>query len=639
MNPLRQKIMMIFILSAFTIFVFRCGKERDVDRNDVPVIIDEIKIEQNFDRMIILTRTDEVSGLLTPSATEISSGITYTIVGIPGGDPCTAVQVDSKWRTCCDLQITNNTGAPITGAVLTGWQNLEGNAEAGRSSGNNSGYDGSGTGWRTTDGNTLNPAGNGGWVLWLRGNSTDGSIPHNGASELRRICLQSPTGYSASLWKLYINCPVGRLKEGGSNNNISGWARLGDTSPDPNYPELGTGNYVLTDTDGYFAFPEITATNFREYGGADCHQTTVNDTAEVYHELVLPQGGTDCWIPTKKDGSTPSGRAEHTALWTGSEMIIWGGLSTTSALNTGGKYDPVTDSWIPISLTNAPTGRHLHTAVWTGSEMIIWGGEGWLNGSVTNTGGRYSPSTDSWIPTSTTNAPLSRSRHTAVWTGSEMIVWGGRGASAAYNSGGRYNPLSDSWTGTPTAGAPAARYHHTAVWTGSIMVVWGGWDGSAIFPFNTGGRYNPSTNTWTSTATTGAPSGRFYHTAVWTGSEMVVWGGNDNFSNVLNTGGRYNPVSNTWSATTTTGAPSARTYHTAVWTGGNMVVWGGWDNNNLLNTGGRYDPLLNSWVSTSLSNAPSPRRLHSGVWTGTVMIIWGGEDIPTAGDTGGKYWP
>ncbi len=52
--------------------------------------------------------------------------------------------------------------------------------------------------------------------------------------------------------------------------------------------------------------------------------------------------------------------------------------------------------------------------------MIVWGG---FNGPF-NTGGRYDPSTDSWTPTSTTNAPAGRARHTAVWTDSEMIVWG-----------------------------------------------------------------------------------------------------------------------------------------------------------------------------------------------------------------------
>ena len=37
------------------------------------------------------------------------------------------------------------------------------------------------------------------------------------------------------------------------------------------------------------------------------------------------------------------------------------------------------------------------------------------------------PCTDQWGATSTANAPYARSFHTAVWTGSEMIVWGGDG--------------------------------------------------------------------------------------------------------------------------------------------------------------------------------------------------------------------
>ena len=32
-------------------------------------------------------------------------------------------------------------------------------------------------------------------------------------------------------------------------------------------------------------------------------------------------------------------------------------------------------------------------------------------------------------------------------------------------------------------------------------------------------------NTWTATTTSNAPSARAVHTAVWTGSEMIVWGG------------------------------------------------------------------------------------------------------------------
>src|SRR5436190_10489259 len=131
--------------------------------------------------------------------------------------------------------------------------------------------------------------------------------------------------------------------------------------------------------------------------------------------------------------------------------------------------------------------------------MIVWGGTP-DNINFLNTGGRYNPSTDSWIPTSTTNAPTGRDGHTAVWTGSEMIVWGGSpdDERSFLNTGARYNPSTDSWTATSSTDAPTAREHHTVVWTGSEMIVWGGYDGSHL---NTGGRYNPSTNSWTTIST------------------------------------------------------------------------------------------------------------------------------------------
>jgi hypothetical protein len=57
-------------------------------------------------------------------------------------------------------------------------------------------------------------------------------------------------------------------------------------------------------------------------------------------------------------------------------------------LNSGGRYDPGTDSWTATSITNTPEARYLHTAVWTGNEMIIWGGIAEGSSNV-NTGGRY----------------------------------------------------------------------------------------------------------------------------------------------------------------------------------------------------------------------------------------------------------
>src|SRR5437588_8394618 len=152
------------------------------------------------------------------------------------------------------------------------------------------------------------------------------------------------------------------------------------------------------------------------------------------------------------------------------------------------------DNWVATSTTNAPVGRYGHTAVWTGSEMIVWGGFALAGNGYVNTGGRYNPSTDSWTATSLTNAPTARTQHTAVWTGSEMIVWGGYSGSYL-NTGGRYNPGTNSWTATSTTNAPSARRYHVAVWTGSKMIVWGGSNDS------TGGRYNHGTDSWTATST------------------------------------------------------------------------------------------------------------------------------------------
>jgi len=93
-------------------------------------------------------------------------------------------------------------------------------------------------------------------------------------------------------------------------------------------------------------------------------------------------------------------------------------------------------------------------------------------------------------------------------------------------------------------------------------------------------------DSWTATSTANAPAGRYSHTAVWTGSEMIVWGGNEFGSDLLNTGGRYNPATDSWTPTSTTSAPSGRELHTAVWTGSEMIVWGG-INGNRFKTGGK----------------------------------------------------
>lgn len=434
---------------------------------------------------------------------------------------------------------------------------------------------------------------------------------------------------------------------------------------------------------------------------------------------------TDTWTPTSVVNA-PTARQFARSVWTGTEMIVWGGVDYANdynAITTGGRYNPLANSWTAMSTSGAPIPREGATFVWTGQSAIYWGG---LGGSYGNSGGRYFPATDTWLSTSTASAPSGRTDHTAVWTGQEMFVWGGFNGWYQ-NTGGLYDPLANTWRSTTTSNAPAERQfplsvwtgaevllvstsegsqiggryqpltntwtlvpesngplengysvskiawageelvvasengfgvggkynpvtdtwwmsgeadskrfaslglNYSAVWTGTEFIVWGG-AGNGVVASNQGYRFDPSKRVWRPVSSAGAPSPRYDHSAVWTGSEMIVWGGFD-YSTNLNSGGRYDPVSDTWSPVTTVGAPAARMSHTSVWTGSEMIIWGGTNGSNL-NSGSRYNPGSDTWVATTTTGAPSGRSGHTSVWTGTEMIVWGGGS-----NTGSRYSP
>jgi hypothetical protein len=243
---------------------------------------------------------------------------------------------------------------------------------------------------------------------------------------------------------------------------------------------------------------------------------------------------TDAWTPITSNGA-PSPRRSHAMVSTGTTMIVWGGLCSgagcpsSGPFDDGAIYDPALDTWTPVSTAGgSPSPRHAHTAVWTGSEMIVWGGNDTVN--YLDTGGRYDPVAQAWAALPVPTGLCARSAHVAVWTGTEMIVWGGYGNEADCGSGfpnsvDRYNASLDAWTSCCSADAPEGRQSPTGVWTGTEMIVWGG--NRSPTELNSGGIFNPSADTWRPTPTSGSPAGRTYHTAAWTGAEMIVWGGTD----------------------------------------------------------------------------------------------------------------
>jgi len=146
--------------------------------------------------------------------------------------------------------------------------------------------------------------------------------------------------------------------------------------------------------------------------------------------------------------------------------------------------------------------------------MIVWGGSSNLNtGILFNTGGRYNSTTDSWTATTSTGAPSVRRYHSAVWTGSEMIIWGGDPSS---NTGGRYSfapPLTisqttQSFTATGGPGSVAVTAQGGCTWTatsnaGFITITSGG-SGAGNGTVNFSVAANTSQNARTGTLTIGA---------------------------------------------------------------------------------------------------------------------------------------
>ena len=400
--------------------------------------------------------------------------------------------------------------------------------------------------------------------------------------------------------------------------------------------------------------------------GTDSHCTCTIFTV-TSNTFFMYTPSTNSWATNLPSG--PSGGDSRPIAWTGSEVLVWGGNSESASfcgpffpsmlIGTGAAFNPTTMSWRTISPSGAPSARRDHMGAWTGTEWMIWGGNAF--GSGFYDGALYNPATDSWRPVSTSGAPQIAGG-SLVWTGSQALLrgndavngpesgarydpvtntWtslarppfatGGRaawtGTTALYlatTHGGRYSPATDSWTEvlSPGTGPVSRRAGGAAVYTGAELLVWGGqtWDQSAI---STGDRFSLATGAWTPMSTDGAPPGIVTPNSAWTGDAMLVQYGAQ--------GGRYYPATDSWLPMSSAGAPSA---NLAVWTGTEFIVWNG--------GGARYRPAVDQWFPMASAGAPSSAEFL--LWTGSRVLTWSrGSHCPpfnpAIADVGALYDP
>jgi len=298
------------------------------------------------------------------------------------------------------------------------------------------------------------------------------------------------------------------------------------------------------------------------------------------------------------------------------------------------------NQWVTLNNNTPPAARSGHSAVWSGTRMIIWGG--FDSGGARADGASLDPVTGTWNVLGTGGAPSARFGHGAAWNGNRMIIWGGTNGTTFFNDGFAYDPSINAWSpltneDTPGGFSPAPRASHTWVYTGSTFLMWGGFSNASPNGHIDGGHY--LLNSFWSLLTSNPPAqtlARIAHSAVWTGNRMIMFGGQNNGVTSQN-GFIFDPNTNVFSPMPiTANTPANRSAHSAAWTGSQMLVWGGLlqgITTSYYNDGRIYDFATANWSPMAAAPAAlsAGRAGHSAVWAGDAMIIWGGMSAPPAG--------
>ncbi|MCX6126344.1 MAG: hypothetical protein NTV34_16545 [Proteobacteria bacterium] len=232
--------------------------------------------------------------------------------------------------------------------------------------------------------------------------------------------------------------------------------------------------------------------------------------------MILPTGA-----ETSNHDEEGTKSARVLTLMAGDEAFVWNGIASPFM------YSAAKNTWRPIATAGQPSSRSDSYIIWTGKDVIVWGGHDTVdrhgrnlgNNEKLDDGAAYNPKTNSWRPLSKTNAPKARFLHAgsfgtgnvandAVWTGSEVVIPGGcildRNRKCDFVETKLYNPAKDTWRTANNRGHPQV-FHAKVFWTGETgnqttsnqMILVGSTDNQSQFD----GKiyfYSPSTDSWSS---------------------------------------------------------------------------------------------------------------------------------------------
>lgn len=331
------------------------------------------------------------------------------------------------------------------------------------------------------------------------------------------------------------------------------------------------------------------------------------------------------WRVEPPTASPLEASAAARAVWTGTDLLALGLGSRAVAA-----YQPAADRW--RSLPPAPPAipfREGPDVLWTGAELVVWGGRTHVFHRQVSLGTALDTSARRWrtLP----QAPVEpRVRAAVVWTGGEVIVWGGRVEDPAAvpgsgPAGAAYSPGTDSWRPLAPAPVPDDVPVAGAALNGTV-IVWGGGESSLprrVDPF--AASYDPAADRWTVLPAPPLDAPARAH-AAWTGTALLLWG-----RPVVDApagppaGVAFDPARGRWEPLPPVPPAGRELPPTAdaagmTWTGRQLVVFGG-----------RIRPLALAWDAATGRwaqpvPAPPPRADAVLAWTGREVLVWGGHD-------------
>ena len=207
-----------------------------------------------------------------------------------------------------------------------------------------------------------------------------------------------------------------------------------------------------------------------------------------------------------------------------------------------------------------------------------------------------------------------------------VLAAGGQGNGGALASAEVYNPTTATWTTTASLATPRYFFQMVLLPNGSVLAAGGQNFIDSNMPYLASAEvYNPTTNTWTATASLATARANFQMVLLPNGNVLAV-GGFSFGSGDLASAELYNPTTGTW---TTTGslATRRREFSMVLLPNGNVLAAGGFGGsyNTFLASAEVYNPITATWTATA-SLATARIDLSMVLLPNGIVIAAGGEN-------------